>query len=478
MTCTNLTVFPQIGSTCWFNALLTTLFYSENTRNLLHSKQKDWKMSRTLYKIFKNVLKITAKPYKIKPSAYDFFKVITPEYILLQLHEHDKENFNYDPRKQRGYFNTLYLPRLLSIFGITNIIQLDAVENDNGRYDLYYSNVYNGYELKAVETSDDPIRGLRYYHKYNFNKISLPNLQNLDLVTIRFTTEKHHPDNIHTRNLRFEDIVRDKIFFNGEAYINDCLLLSSYNSKNCNKSHAIAGVTCEGKRYIYNGWMRGTSDRAMNGNNMNDSIKDYPCELMEYDWLNEKISFCLNLRMCKLDKSSHDDINKNVCFNIDKGDRTFIYINETRTAKTPSPVKPIMRQRLIAEREPFKVRTPNLESKNAFRTTSKNTFRNASQNTLRNASKYHNNYGNQNRHFRPDNNTRIKVNTWITESLNNSLIEASKNGHLDVVKSLINAGADVHAFNDYAFRVASLYGHEKIVKFLEKHATKHEKITY
>ena len=51
---------------------------------------------------------------------------------------------------------------------------------------------------------------------------------------------------------------------------------------------------------------------------------------------------------------------------------------------------------------------------------------------------------------------------------------ASKYGHLDIVKFLVDRGADVHADDDYAVRGASGNGHLDIVKFLvEKGANIH-----
>lgn len=43
---------------------------------------------------------------------------------------------------------------------------------------------------------------------------------------------------------------------------------------------------------------------------------------------------------------------------------------------------------------------------------------------------------------------------------------ASENGYLDIVKFLVKNGADIHALNDYALRYASKNGHLDVVKFL------------
>ena len=43
---------------------------------------------------------------------------------------------------------------------------------------------------------------------------------------------------------------------------------------------------------------------------------------------------------------------------------------------------------------------------------------------------------------------------------------AAKNGHTETVKLLLDRGADIHAWNDYALRLAAENGHTETVKLL------------
>ena len=45
---------------------------------------------------------------------------------------------------------------------------------------------------------------------------------------------------------------------------------------------------------------------------------------------------------------------------------------------------------------------------------------------------------------------------------------ASENGHLEVVRYLVEHGADIHANNDYAIRLASENGHLEVVRYLSR----------
>ncbi len=47
-----------------------------------------------------------------------------------------------------------------------------------------------------------------------------------------------------------------------------------------------------------------------------------------------------------------------------------------------------------------------------------------------------------------------------------ALIVASEYGQTEVVKYLISAGADIHAVSDFALRLASINGHTEVVKYL------------
>ena len=55
-----------------------------------------------------------------------------------------------------------------------------------------------------------------------------------------------------------------------------------------------------------------------------------------------------------------------------------------------------------------------------------------------------------------------------------ALRESSRNGHIDVVKFLVENGANIHANNNHALRTSCINGHNEVVKFLvEKGANIH-----
>ena len=56
--------------------------------------------------------------------------------------------------------------------------------------------------------------------------------------------------------------------------------------------------------------------------------------------------------------------------------------------------------------------------------------------------------------------------------LDSELVWASRYGHIEVVRELIRAGANVHAYDDLALRYASSNGHIEVVQLLKTHMKK------
>ena len=54
--------------------------------------------------------------------------------------------------------------------------------------------------------------------------------------------------------------MKEQIFFKGVEYNLDAVLLANWN---IGIGHAIAGITCKKKKYIYNGWTRTSMDPSM-----------------------------------------------------------------------------------------------------------------------------------------------------------------------------------------------------------------------
>ena len=166
---------------------------------------------------------------------------------------------------------------------------------------------------------------------------------------------KINDNNIYSENnLKNFTNLDYKVNNNKNIYVQDSVLLGNYNSNI--GGHSIAGITCKGDKYVYNGWTRTTIDPNIK---QNSEVKDWkemlvnneywyfhipsgqivketnssypnnfptkeffgkknieiPCELMKFSWdVKKNKEFCLNPQKCILDIMNVNDL----CFSFNK----------------------------------------------------------------------------------------------------------------------------------------------------------------
>jgi hypothetical protein len=157
--CTDTLIIPQIVGTCWMNALLMCVFYSEAMRDVIIMYRKRWAttMPKNEYTTeLVNIFDKMARLYK-RPGRNDggFFDTATPEKILYLLHKADPILFEYRSVRltsrgtyeikdgwKSGYTPRLYARKLLHFFGITSV-SLDAIKFTDGSFRLFLSNEHS-----------------------------------------------------------------------------------------------------------------------------------------------------------------------------------------------------------------------------------------------------------------------------------------------------------------------------------------------
>nr|QOI90574.1 hypothetical protein HWQ62_00443 [Pyramimonas orientalis virus] len=318
--CDSVLTIPQFTGTCWFNALLMVLLYSDGMRKYLTNNiitSQLYTKNKQLYNIFIDILKNRHR--KINNNDKIFFKELKPERILKMLHEADSENFYFDPDKYSGHYGEYYFVRLFEYFGMKqNVLFLNKFRNQ-----LLYSPLNN--KPKIVFVNNDKKEGYKrinweYSEQINFDSDKLNKLNtNVIVVTPRLKNLANYPV-IKQKSSKMQEFLE----FNGNTYKLDSLLLANFNGSQCRRAHQIAGVTCENKRFIYNGWIRSTQDPSKTNIVKSYVSKDMPCELMKYDWLKDNTDFCISEVGCGLSKVLP---NNAMCFNSSNFDNaTYIYI--------------------------------------------------------------------------------------------------------------------------------------------------------
>ncbi len=337
--CSDISVIPQFEGTCWFNAILMSCFYSQEMRKLMIKQSKTWDKRNNFFKFLKTILK---NSYDVREKKnLKLFHKIQPELLLYKmLNMYDiklKENIL---KKKKFGWHTEYISLFLKYLGINVLdITYDTLEiYDKSKKDFFINtfdvlnNIYLNYEKKSYnyrehfKNTNESIKNIPDVLLFKKN----PNKNIIEYLTkytdlrdsIIYSTffrdvyfEKEDVD--FSQFLNFSKIIN----FNGHQYILDSILLSNYNINELDKGHAIAGITCNNNRYVYNGWNSKTNDPSYkNDGNIN------PCSLMKFDWLLEKEKeFCLNAKDCKLD----DKDEKDLCFSFDTDHKIFIYIRIT-----------------------------------------------------------------------------------------------------------------------------------------------------
>ena len=173
----------------------------------------------------------------------------------------------------------------------------------------------------------------------------------LDVLIINYPKTHVLKDERILYNLDYFKI-KENVQINNDTFILDSMIFTNYNIRECQAGHSIAGITCNNKRYIYNGWTSQTTDLSMLSAD-NSMYSNIPCALIPYDWFNpsEDLSFCLNSEKCKLDffslikgKKKHKE---DLCFNFSLGDNMHVFINKKSynptfivSAELNSPISP------------------------------------------------------------------------------------------------------------------------------------------
>ena len=349
--CNKVVTIPQFIGTCWFNAILMAILYSQNSRKLLlhdniYEKEKG---KNRLYRVINDIL---LDNYITRENGIKYFNVLKPENIITSyLPDIDKMNKKF--MLKRGWYFYIYLPKFLTVLG-KSCMTLDRYK---GEHYINLLKIFDFYKTKLTG------HGVHIKLLPNYQQLLLEQKTNPDyLIVNRLTNNDTEKDNaldamirtvdvesiignnkINLNNMKLKntgkrfkglDNLEKIIEYNGDTYVLDSCLLANYNKTSRGNNHAICGISCKNNKYVYNGWMRTTNDPSIVDKSLfkHDNM---PCELMKYDWdvNNPRNKFCLNHRLCQLpmiDKTVKYDL----CFSFGKGVRSVIYVKTNKNFKS------------------------------------------------------------------------------------------------------------------------------------------------
>jgi hypothetical protein len=344
------------------------VLYSDESRKLLLEKSKTWNKKIEVLNTIEYILRHKYLRTDKIHDDYAYFDTIRPEYILRELYNYNRQKFviNPDSEGQEGYKSALYIRKIYKLLGVS-VLFLDYVDTSK---ELYYS-LYNN----AKPLYDPPIKNGALQLNYKYKSIETINrkAKNPDVIIVNINNNnefiRRYPECYKLDSDKYKGILdnlnngEDDILYEENVYINDSILLANHNTSI--GGHSIAGISCKGDRYVYNGWTRTTIDKNIKNQwvkiDYNDIIAYYneatdemlfsekelpedaiivshanesgiPCELMKFEWNpNKDLDFCLNRNKCILDTMDIDM--DNLCFSFNKGSRELIFIKKHKTSK-------------------------------------------------------------------------------------------------------------------------------------------------
>ena len=335
-TCEEIAVFPQFPGqpTCWFNAIVMVAMFSQHSRNMILANEDKWStMSTAIKKLFKRFL-----CEKTRSTDHAFFVKMDPDSLLQHLHKENPREFYI--HTATGHDTLLYLPRFYDFLGARKSIHFVA-NVVRGKVDMYVQGVND--ETVLSQTEDG-----KFKQKLNFAKIwnhiftknefrgeydyftlrvmSSPDLVLSALMKLsQFSMRRGAPV---IKGVPLSTLISDDPFVLGDGrYVLDSVIWGSeISSLQClRRLHAIAGVTCDSVRYVYNGY----------------AMRHHPTHpLYTFDWVKDKSCIAVQGMWGKDGFVKCEDAlsTKELRFRADQGIRTYIFVNE-RYASSASPPK-------------------------------------------------------------------------------------------------------------------------------------------
>jgi len=335
--CSRVLTLDQVNApTCWFNALMMVLFFSQNTRIAIASSlpyiSEKWK-----FPIVVKISKLLEGYNKTRASKY-LYERLQPKEFLETLREHYPQQFPMltrgDKFKKNDYDDydgdsLEYMHRMLQFLEIQHLI-LSRPSMKSGKtgwshynYDLFGNKLWGD---DPSQKQFNPRHDLSSYPKFVDTKHPMILTMVIEneydkLMTERAGTKwKRYPT--HPVEGMYSDSHAPIIKYNGMKYYLDSMILSSHNSKACNVAHAIAGVTCNGDRFLYNGWSNKTVDKGLQ---RPDKLGKEACPLEPTEWAHTT-NLCIS-KTCGFDKFVSKIETKEVCFSTMRN-VSLIYVRE------------------------------------------------------------------------------------------------------------------------------------------------------
>lgn len=319
--CGDIRPLMQLSGTCWFNAFLTCVFYSQGMRNVMLRVMKKDGSIKGIDLDIAHQLKVLMHDMFVRGDYIEYpLLYFKPERLLTRLKDLYPQHFELidevvetgaTPRYVRGPGSVLFRNIMDVIYPFSTLVMR--------YYDgtLYYSRMSNtvvGKDYKPVANVRSPI--------YKETKQKVPFI----IVTMSTHNNNLSDPLVHNFNVHTMDTFK----YNGATYVKDSMYIQSHKAEN--NHHVVAGVTCNNTKYVYNGWNAYSTDTAMKGTMVGSIPIMSPCPLKPMEWNTLVDDFCINLQKCDMPlvETFKQIYNRNppLCFNTSSSLNYFFFVRK------------------------------------------------------------------------------------------------------------------------------------------------------
>ena len=304
--CSKVVTFPQEGAICWFAALFTSLFFSQYSRVVIRNHARRMMSDPSSRNIASAILEIL--------RGYDGDKV-SPRV----LESMRPRQFLHDLRIARpDYFSSMqdnsdeahYAPYSHAMLAFLPVPHLSiGVVNGNFKYSGFNVDLPLDSKLWSGAMKTMSSKGV-FVDTRKPEVIIIHKDSGEDYIQTQWATPVPAMGPIQGYNPKKHAKI---IKYNGTSYILDsCIIGAELRNPSCSVAHAIAGVTCNGEKYVYNGWTARSADPAMKGSS-SAAIREVPCALGKQNW-DEDAFFRINMQACSFNRVSRPN-GKELLFN-------------------------------------------------------------------------------------------------------------------------------------------------------------------
>ena len=257
--CSKVVTFPQEGAICWFAALFTSLFFSQYSRVVIRNHARKMMSDHNSRHIASAILEIL-RGYDGDKVSSRVLESMRPRQFL---HDLRIARPDYFGSMQDGSDEAHYAPYQHAVLAFLQVPHLSiGVVKGGFKYSGFNVDLPLDSKLWAGAMKSMSPKGV-FVDTRKPEVIIIHKDSGEDYIQTQWATPTPALGPIQGYNPKKHAKI---IKYNGTSYILDsCIIGAELRNPSCSVAHAIAGVTCNGEKYVYNGWTAKSADPAMKG---------------------------------------------------------------------------------------------------------------------------------------------------------------------------------------------------------------------